>query len=71
MSDEVDPEVIRKVGYGYQWPEDQPFPLTPLEAWYVLRGWKVRPSSGLTMDQFNALPGKIEGGEGWVELWQC
>ena len=52
------------------WPTDKPFPLTPLEAWYVMQGWEVKPAAGLTFDQFNELPGKIEGGDGWVCLWQ-
>ena len=67
------PEVIRKERYP-TWPEDQPFPLTPIEAWYVLQGWAVKPAAGLTRDQLLALPGKIEGHFGddsWVWLWQA
>ncbi len=64
------PEVVRRVGYDSVWPADKPFPLTPLEAWYVLQGWEVKPAGGLTMDQVGEMPGKIEGGNGWVQLWQ-
>ncbi len=67
------PEVVRRKRYP-TWPEDRPFPLTPLEAWYVLQGWAVQPAGGLTTDQLHALPGKIEGDPGedsWVWLWQA
>ncbi len=64
------PEVVRRRGYP-TWPADKPFPLTQLEAWYVLQGWEVKPAAGLTSDQLDALPGKIEGGNGWLWLWQC
>ena len=62
------PEVMRyKV--GSVWPPDKPFPLTPLEAWYVMRGWCVAPAAGVTMEQIlDELPGKLEGGDGWVAL---
>jgi len=64
------PEVERKIGYPV-WPEGKPFPLTPLEAWYV-QGWavNVKPKAGLTLDQALDLPGKIEFGDGYVWLWQ-
>ena len=35
-----------------------------------MQGWEVKLAAGLTFDQFNELPGKIEGGDGWVCLWQ-
>jgi hypothetical protein len=63
------PEVVRRKGYE-TWPADKPFPLTPLEAWYVMQGWEVKPASGLTFEQFNELPGKLEGGADWLWLWQ-
>lgn len=64
-----DPEVERKAGYPV-WPESKPFPLTSLEAWYVLQGWAVKPKAGLTLDQALDLPGKVEFGDGYVWLWQ-
>lgn len=33
-----EPEVVRHMAYEDLWPSEQPFPLTPLEAWYVLQG---------------------------------
>ena len=55
------------VQYGRLWPSDQPFPLTPLEAWYVRQGWEVAPAAETTLKQ--ALPGKVEAG--WVRLWHA
>ena len=71
MTGQPDPEVVRRVAYEGFWPADQPFPLTPLEAWYVLQGWEVAPAAGMTLAQAMALPGKVEAGGGWVRLWQC
>ncbi len=34
------------------------------------QGWAVRPAGGIDTDQVGAMPGKIEGGAGWVWLWQ-
>ena len=64
------PEVVRRKVRSV-WPPDKPFPLTPLEAWYVMRGWDVAPAAGVTMQQIlEELPGKLEGGNGWVQLWE-
>jgi hypothetical protein len=63
------PKVVRRKGCA-TWPADKPFPLTPLEAWYVLQGWEVTPVGGITLEQVRELPGKIEGGNGWVRLWR-
>jgi len=49
----------------------KPFLLTPLETWYVLQGWEVAPAAGITFEQAEALPGKIEDGAGWVRYWQA
>lgn len=65
------PEVMRRAVSGGVWPAGTPFPLTPLEAWYVLQGWAVKPAGGLSFDQVAAMPGKIEGGTDWVWLWQA
>ena len=64
------PEVVRQCGSSV-WPDDKPFPLTPLEAWYVMKGWKVKPAAGITGHQVLEMPGKIEGGNGWLMLWQA
>jgi hypothetical protein len=65
------PEVVRRMCYASVWPADKPFPLTPLEAWYLLQGWEVKPAGGITAEQVAEMPGKIEGGNGWVQLWQA
>ena len=49
---------------------DKEFPLTPLEAWYVMRGYAVRPKRRLTIDEFLELPGKLELSDGYVMLRQ-
>ena len=65
------PEVVRREEYAGFWPEGEPFPLTPMEAWYLLQGWAVKPAAGLTPEQYERMPGKLEYGGGWVRLWQC
>ena len=61
-----DPEVVRRAT-GLVWPADKPFPLTPLDAWYVMRGWWIAPAAGVTMEQIiEELPGKLEGGGSWL-----
>jgi hypothetical protein len=62
------PEVQRWVEYE-TWPAEKPFPLTPLEAWYVLQGYAVRPAAGMTQDQLYAMPGRVEGGVGGPSGW--
>lgn len=62
------PEMVRRVVYDGIWPAGKPFPLTPLEACYVMRGWAVQPA-GVDVDQVRATPGKIEGGEGTGLVW--
>ena len=52
------------------WPAGQPFPLTPLEAWYIMRGYAVRPSREMSMDEFQELPGQLEMSDGYVMLRQ-
>jgi len=64
------PEVVRRVVYEGIWPAGEAFPLTPLEAWYVMQGWAVQPAGGINIDQVGAMPGRIEGGTGWVWLAQ-
>lgn len=63
------PEVDRKVDYPV-WPADKAFPLTPLEAWYVLQGWSVQPKQALSMDEFLDLPGMLEFADDRVMLRQ-
>jgi hypothetical protein len=52
------------------WDPATPFPLTPLEAWYVLQGWAVKASSEPSRDVLRKLPGRIEVFRGYVVLRQ-
>ena len=52
------------------WPAGQRFPLTPLEDWYIMRGYAVRPSREMSMDEFLELPGQLEMSDGYVMLRQ-
>ena len=57
--------------YGGNWPMDKPFPLTPLEAWYVLQGYSVKPASGgITVAILEDMPGRLELADGYVMLWR-
>jgi hypothetical protein len=68
MSDD-DSKVDHRVGYSH-WPEDKEFPLTPIEAWYVMKGYAVRPARGISMESFLELPGILELSDGYVMLRQ-
>ncbi len=68
---EPHPEVVRWLDYEAPWPADTPFPLTPLEAWYVMQGYTVKPAAGITLEEMLQMPGKIEGGAEGICLWQC
>jgi hypothetical protein len=62
-----------KVDYriAYQpWPAGKEFPLTPLEAWYVMRGYAVRPKSPVPLEEFLELPGQLELSDGYIMLRQ-
>ena len=52
------------------WPEGEPFPLTALECLWLLRGYTVRPRSGITLEQMLRIPAKIEGGPSGLTLWR-
>ncbi len=67
---EPHPEVVRWVDYESSWPANKPFPLTPLEAWYVLQGFTVKPATSFTLEEFRQFPGRIEGGPKWLRLRQ-
>ena len=64
-----DPRVDAEEVYPV-WPKDRPFPLTPMEAWYVLQGYAVKPAGGITAEQFARLPGKLGLADGRVMLRQ-
>jgi hypothetical protein len=47
------------------WPADEPFPLTPEECWWLMRGYAVLPASGpMDADVRGRLPYRIELIEG-------
>ena len=52
----------------HSWPADKDFPLTPVEAWYVMRGYAVKPAKPLPLERFLELPGKLELRDGYVVL---
>jgi hypothetical protein len=63
-------EIVRR-RTQWTWPAEKSFPLTPLEAWYVRQGWEVKPAAGITATELvDAMPGKLEGGNGWILPWQ-
>ena len=66
---EPHPEVVRWAD-GQPWPAGKPFPLTPLEAWYVMQGYTVKPTVKLSSDEFKQLPGSLQGGPDGVMLRQ-
>ena len=49
------------------WPVDKPFPLTPLDAWYVMRGYGVRR---VTVEEVLEMPGQVEMSDGYLMLRQ-
>ena len=64
-------EIDAKEQYGGNWPSDKPFPLTPMEAWYVLQGYSVRPRNAqITVEMLDDLPGKLELSNGYLMLWR-
>ena len=65
------PEINALEQYGGNWPEDKPFPFTPEEAWWLLRGYSVKPRHcDMTFKIFNLLPGKLKMSDGYVMLWR-
>lgn len=37
------------------------FPLSPLECWYLVQGWAIKPANPLTQKDQLDLPGRLEG----------
>lgn len=52
------------------WPSGKEFPLTPLEAWYVMQGYAVRPERQVSLEEFLELPGQLELSDGYIMLRQ-
>ena len=70
MAESADTEVDRREFYRVWSDEEPPFPITPLEAWYILQGWAVRPKEPLAMETFLELPGRLEMVDGYIMLRQ-
>jgi len=50
---------------------EKPFPLSPLECFYLMQGWSVRPAGDLTQSEVLQLPGRPEGSsESFLTLYQ-
>ena len=69
MARNLPAEIDARIEYPV-WPDDKPFPLTPLEAWYVMQGYAVRPKTRPTVDVVLEMPGQIEMSNGYVMLRQ-
>jgi hypothetical protein len=55
------------------WPAGKAFPLTPQEAWYIMRGYAVRPvrpARRVSLEAFLELPGQLELSDGYIMLRQ-
>ena len=55
------PEVVRWIERPSLWPTHKPFPLTPLEAWYLLQGFTVTPAANLSLEEILYLHARIAG----------
>jgi hypothetical protein len=65
---DMQPEAVDFRTYYETWPHDKKFPLTPLEAWYIMKGHAVRPKK--QVDEFLKLPGQLECVDGYIMLKQ-
>jgi hypothetical protein len=41
-----------------------PFQLSPIECWYLVQGWAVKPTASLSQRDQLELPGRLEGSSG-------
>jgi hypothetical protein len=65
---DLQPEAIDHRTVYETWPRDKKFPLTPIEAWYIMKGYAVRPKKHV--DDFLQLPGQLECSDGYIMLKQ-
>ena len=61
-------EHVQKVRIGLEWPDDKPFPLTPDEAYWIMRGWMVLPASEPNVDTLLEMPGRLEMIDGYIKV---
>ena len=52
------------------WTGEKEFPLTPLETWYIMKGYAVRPATPVTVDDLLTMPGELEMSNGYIMLRQ-
>ena len=64
---DLEPESVDYRTFDETWPHDKEFPLTPLEAWHILKGYAVRPKKPVDLIQ---LPGQLEMREDYIMLRQ-
>lgn len=70
MADDTEDREVERYEVA-TWPADQPFPLTPLECWYIMQGWAVRPKERMSLDVYHELPGRgLEMLDGYLVLRQ-
>jgi len=62
----VPPEIDAKE-YGDTVPADE-FPLTPMEAWFIMRGYWVKPKVPTNVDKLMTMPGMLEMADGYIGL---
>ena len=65
---DMQPEAVDYRTFYEAWPHDKDFPLTPLEAWYIMKGYAVQPKK--QVDDFLQLPGQLECTDGYIMLKQ-
>lgn len=63
---DIPPEIDAK-DYGMAMSAEE-FPLTPLEAWFIMRGYWVKPKRPVDVDKLVTLPGLLEMSDGYIGL---
>jgi len=64
---DIPPEVDAKDLDGNTVPADE-FPLTPMEAWFIMRGYWVKPRIPTNVDKLMTMPGLLEMFDGYIGL---
>jgi hypothetical protein len=59
---------VQKARTGHEWPDDHPFPLTPEEAYWIMRGWLVLPASTPNVHTLLQMPGRMEMIDGNIKV---
>jgi len=44
------------------------FPLSPIETWFIMRGFWVKPRQPVDIDKLFTLPGTLEMSDGYIGL---